>query len=110
MTPQEKNVFGKLFAKTELGTHKVDLGLVDDIKKMYAPLGGKFLSLESDLFEVKKKMLDLKQEFEQASSKIEKANQMAKDLGATEVLNMLNEFENASKQKIKDIVSITSKI
>ena len=110
MTPQEKNVFGKLFTKTELGTHKIDLALVDDIKKMYAPLGGKFLSLESDLFEVKKKMLDLKQEFEQASSKIEKANQMAKDLGATEVLNILNEFENASKQKIKDIVSITSKI
>ena len=110
MTPQEKNVFGKLFTKTELASHKVDLALVDDIKKMYAPLGGKFLSLESDLFEVKKKMLDLKQEFEQASSKIEKANQMAKDLGATEVLNILNEFENASKQKIKDIVSITSKI
>jgi hypothetical protein len=33
MTPQEKNVFGKLFTKTELGTHKVDLALFDDIKK-----------------------------------------------------------------------------
>jgi len=104
-----KSIGNKLF-KTELANHKIDLALVDDIKKMYAPLGGKFLSLEADLFDVKKKMLDLKQEFEQASSKIEKANQMAKDLGATEVLNILNEFENASKQKIKDIVSITSKI
>lgn len=33
MTPQEKNVFSKLFAKTELGTHKIDLALVDDLKK-----------------------------------------------------------------------------
>jgi hypothetical protein len=33
MTPQEKNVFGKLFPKTELATHKVDLALVDDLKK-----------------------------------------------------------------------------
>jgi hypothetical protein len=33
MTPQEKNVFGKLFTKTELGTHKIDLALVDDLKK-----------------------------------------------------------------------------
>ena len=33
MTPQEKNVFSKLFTKTELGSHKVDLALFDDIKK-----------------------------------------------------------------------------
>lgn len=32
MTPQEKNVFSKLF-KTELGTHKIDLALIDDIDK-----------------------------------------------------------------------------
>lgn len=104
-----KTIGNKLF-KTELGSQKVELALVDDIKKMYAPLGGEFLSLESDLFEVKKRMLDFKKEFEQASSKIEQANKMAKDLGATEVLNMLNDFENATKQKIKDITTITSKI
>lgn len=33
MTPQEKNVFEKLFAKTELASHKVELALVDDIQK-----------------------------------------------------------------------------
>ena len=32
MTPQEKNVFGKLF-KTELGTHKLELALIDDLTK-----------------------------------------------------------------------------
>ena len=34
MTPQEKNVFGKLFTKTELGTHKIDLAAIDDINKI----------------------------------------------------------------------------
>jgi hypothetical protein len=33
MTPQEKNVFGKLFTKTELGTHEIELGLIEDIDK-----------------------------------------------------------------------------
>jgi hypothetical protein len=32
MTPQEKNVFSKLF-KTELGKHEIELALVDDLKK-----------------------------------------------------------------------------
>lgn len=32
MTPQEKNVFGKLSTKTELGSQKVELALADDIK------------------------------------------------------------------------------
>jgi hypothetical protein len=33
MTPQEKNVFSKLFAKTELASQKVELGLIDDLNK-----------------------------------------------------------------------------
>ncbi len=33
MTPQEKNVFSKLFAKTELATHKIELALLDNLKK-----------------------------------------------------------------------------
>lgn len=32
MTPQEKNVFGKLFTKTELASHKVELALLDNIE------------------------------------------------------------------------------
>ena len=32
MTPQEKNVFGKLFTKTELGSQKIELALADDLK------------------------------------------------------------------------------
>jgi hypothetical protein len=34
MTPQEKNVFSKLFAKTELASHKVELALLDNLKRV----------------------------------------------------------------------------
>ena len=33
MTPQEKQVFNKLSTKTELGTHKLELALIDDLTK-----------------------------------------------------------------------------
>ena len=37
MTPQEKNVFGKLSTKTELGSHNIELARisVDEIRKSY---------------------------------------------------------------------------
>jgi hypothetical protein len=37
MTPQEKNVFGKLFPKTELSSQRIELARisVDEIKKSY---------------------------------------------------------------------------
>ena len=49
MTPQEKNVFGKLFAKTELGTHKIDLALVDEFKTTISALGSE-LSIQKDVY------------------------------------------------------------
>ena len=54
MTPQEKNVFGKLFAKTELATQKIDLSSIkileeDDLrmKKGLDKLKNEFLSFAS---------------------------------------------------------------
>jgi hypothetical protein len=38
MTPQEKQVFSKLFPKTELGTHEIELTALEDIKKVYDKL------------------------------------------------------------------------
>jgi hypothetical protein len=58
MTPQEKNVFGKLFAKTELASHKVDLAsikiLEDDAVRMQKGLD----KLKSLRIEMKKTYLD----------------------------------------------------
>ena len=36
MTPQEKKVFGKLFTKTNLATHRVELGIAEDLDKLTA--------------------------------------------------------------------------
>ena len=35
MTPQEKNVFSKLFTKTELGKHEVELGVLQDLQSLF---------------------------------------------------------------------------
>jgi hypothetical protein len=56
----KQDLYNVLFKhKTELSRQRIELSLIDDIKKIYGSAGGKFLSLESDLFDVKKKMLEL---------------------------------------------------
>ncbi len=69
MTPQEKNVFGKLFTKTELGTHKIDLGVLQDIdnvlkltnnlKKQSEPFGKELFDLSRRITDVLSKMKEV---------------------------------------------------
>ena len=105
-----QNVYDKLADKTELAKHEVELSIVEDIKKGYAPLGGRFLSLESDLYETKNKMTTLKKEFEQLLPKIATALKMAVDLGAMEVVTTFKEYEKSTNEKIKNINAIIAKI
>jgi len=49
MTPQEKNVFGKLFTKTELGTHKIDLGLTQDIVAVLKQISSEMINAEKSV-------------------------------------------------------------
>jgi hypothetical protein len=49
MTPQEKNVFGKLFPKTELGTHKVELGLTQDIVSVLKQISSEMINAEKSV-------------------------------------------------------------
>jgi chromosome segregation ATPase len=46
MTPQEKNVFSKLFSKTELGTHKVELASVKELQKSISDINGGISEVE----------------------------------------------------------------
>ena len=105
-----QNVYDRLQDKTELAKHEVELSIIDDIKKSYAPLGGKLLSLESDLYETKNKMITLKKEFEQLLPKIDAALKMAVDLGAMEIVTTFNEYKKSTNEKIKNINAITAKI
>ena len=97
MTPQEKNVFGKLFAKTELGTHKIELAKLDEIEKAksnalskikqhftkrdtYGAEANKVLGMVGD---VERKGVDLKKET---------------DLLDKELVNIYTEISNLKKQ------------
>lgn len=46
MTPQEKNVFGKLFTKTELGTHKIELASLKELQKSISDIKGGISEVE----------------------------------------------------------------
>lgn len=88
MTPQEKNVFSKLFTKTELGSHNVELGLIDDINKVkieanksedaaVSEISKALGYLNSSVKLLDKAILNSKEVLAQ----IDKAKVMAKDLG-----------------------------
>ena len=83
MTPQEKNVFGKLFTKTELGTHKIDLALIDDLTKSLNKSKASYKEF-NDSFQ---KFVDFRRLV------ILEGEQYSKDAN-----QMINLYENVSKQ------------
>jgi chromosome segregation ATPase len=46
MTPQEKQVFSKLFPKTELGTHEIELASVKELQKSISDINGGISEVE----------------------------------------------------------------
>lgn len=87
MTANEKKMFSKLF-KTELGTHKVDLALIDDIRKIeieannsediaISEISKALSSLDNGNKLLDKAILNSKNVINQ----IDKAKLLAKDLG-----------------------------
>lgn len=97
MTPQEKNVFGKLFTKTELGTHKIDLAVTDDIKKLITEANnlknqynGAATAAVNNLKEAKRLAGNWRDNLSQANNLIINLTQKANELGIDipkEVLN-----------------------
>ena len=88
MTPQEKNVFGKLFAKTELGTHEVELGLVDDIKGATIGVNNFSNNIDIDIKELKSiqnslnvDLTDLKKDLNTLKTNVNKLESNIKELG-----------------------------
>jgi hypothetical protein len=49
MTPQEKNVFSKLFTKTELASQKVELGLTQDIVAVLKQISSEMINAEKSV-------------------------------------------------------------
>jgi hypothetical protein len=78
MTPQEKNVFGKLFAKTKLGTHKVDLSSIKILEDDAVRMKKGEDKLKSLRAEMKKTYLDA---IDGANTNYGNFKQKAKELG-----------------------------
>ena len=114
-----QNIFNKLykvdmakeeFEKTELATHKIELGLVDDIESEIAS-ANKGAIKGIDMIEAAKKPLENSlKENKNLIKKIERTKKLAIELGATDVLKKIQKFESEVKENIKSIDKILSSI
>tara|TARA_R110000803_G_scaffold180214_1_gene242632 strand:+ start:187 stop:525 length:339 start_codon:yes stop_codon:yes gene_type:complete len=96
-------VYSKLNNKTELATHKVDLSLMDDIKaEMKTANKGAIaaIDLAYKALPLAEKSLPLNKEL---LKKIEKTKKSAKELGANDVLKVLEKSEGQIKDNIREV-------
>jgi hypothetical protein len=100
MTPQEKQVFSKLFPKTELGTHKVELGLIDDLKALTTGTdqGANYYSdvktaLNNVMKVAQQSEMKLNSEISNINSLLGKIESQAKDLGLD--INQQTDYKKA---------------
>jgi hypothetical protein len=104
----EKTVYGKLFKseQVDLSSEKVELGLLDDIKKdMKAANQGamKAIDLANAAKKPAEQSLKLNKEL---FKKLTQAEKMAKDLGVTEAFKTINEQVNQVSKNIETIESV----
>lgn len=86
MTPQEKNVFGKLFTKTELANHKVDLASLQSVNK-----------LEDNAFKLKDKTLGSVKRLSELIATV-KANTVSATKSFELVINEVDALEKQAKE------------
>ena len=115
MTPQEKNVFGKLFTKTELGKHEVELGLLDDIKSDFnfvdKDFGNVYDGFYNDIESAKNKQSLIKNDLPKLDAiekSIVQANQKLKDLGLDNQNTELTKISDKIKKYKSDINRVLS--
>jgi hypothetical protein len=119
MTPQEKQVFSKLFPKTELGTHEIELAVTDDIKKLINEANnlknqynGAANAAVNNLKEAKRLAGNWRDNLSQANNLIINLTQKTKELGIDtpkEVLDYKELIVKGSKDA-DDYVKVINKI
>ena len=113
MTPQEKNVFSKLFTKTELGKHEIELALTDDFKTIFDKSNNEQESIGQNLIKaLSKAETDYKQNLQnlQNAKKIgDDLSSKAKDLGIDLPANITNQYKTIDVM-IKENQTYLSKI
>lgn len=112
MNPDVKKVLGK-FAKTELGTHKVELALTDDFKSIFDKSNSEQESIGQNLIKsLSKAETDYKQNLQnlQNAKKIgDDLFSKAKDLGIDLPANITNQYKTIDVM-IKENQTYLSKI
>lgn len=99
-----KKIFSILSEKVELSEQKIQMALVDDITNEYKQIlkgSGNILSFESELDSIALKITKAKESYQSFLPKIQKAVQMAKELGANDIIKTLSDFEQSINDNIK---------
>jgi hypothetical protein len=108
MTPQEKNVFGKLFAKTELRTQKVELAISDDMAKLSSEADAQLARLKADnqnLRTIDKNIADIKKLGETELAKAVK-NIVSTEVTMKKITDILGKAEKSAKELGIDVKTI----
>ena len=108
----ENRVFQKLFKeeKTELSTHKIELGLIDD--------GDKLMSLAKSFYKEAEQTQSNAQggwklsahNYDRAIASYEKALKMAKELGADKIVGEINKQISLASKQFKTAKSYEKKL
>ena len=103
-------VYNKLNSdnKTELAKHKIELGLIDDVKKQYNLIIKLKEKAEDDLAKAKKSAIMAESEIKEFNKDANKAEQIAKELGiSSKDINLQKLFQDIKQAEklFNDIIS-----
>ena len=106
-----KKIGNKLFKETtELKSHEVELGLHDDMLK-WEKRGDDSLSLaKKNINDVITTLQSVKHDYKVAEGILDEAMKMAKELGATNLINIYSKRESSIKGGLKEVSKMTSKL
>ena len=99
----QREVFNKLFKeeKTELSAQKIELALIDDLKKEYGKL--QTLGIEADILSLADELSSRLPKYQSLKSKLDDAMKKAKELGANDIFSKLKSLNDGCDSSIKTI-------
>jgi len=90
----------RLFSKTDLATHKVELNLVDDLKKEFGELQS--LGIESQLNKIAGDYESRIPKYKNLKNKFLDAANKAEELGVDKLAQVAKKFANACDERTKE--------
>jgi len=105
-------VYSKLNKKTELATHKVDLGAIDDLDDKYKKIASKAPKIKQQILKNSNELSAVSNDLDNLQSDFKKLEGMAKELGADNIekraRTMFNTVGNLSSAWGKAAIQIES--